>query len=234
MLNSKRLAGKWKSAFASIKKSWLPHIFAYSAKIMIRLLLRTCRCEVEGLDNFVQTASTSPCILMLWHNRLILVGEILNRFASQFTYTAFISNSRDGHSLSLMTLSYKAGRVLRVPHDGRSRALKQMIARLKRPKEVILITPDGPRGPRYVLKPGVILAARESSAKVIPFSWECDSFWQLNTWDKLRIPKPFSKIRIFFGDSMEISKQNQRKNKNDIAFFQAALQKSCSLMREST
>lgn len=212
-----------KSFFRTVKNQWLPYLFAYSAKFVIRLLLRTCHCEVHGIDHFVKTATNSPCILMLWHNRLILVGEILNRFAPQFIYTAFISNSRDGQPLSLMALSYKTGRVLRVPHNARHRALKEMIRHLKNRREIVLITPDGPRGPRYILKPGVIVAARESSAKVIPFSWESDSFWQLSTWDQLRIPKPFSKIKIFFGDPLTVSKQNHRKLEDDIVAFQTSL-----------
>ncbi|MBA3814982.1 MAG: lysophospholipid acyltransferase family protein [Parachlamydiaceae bacterium] len=223
-----------KSLYDTVKNKWLPPLFAYSAKIVIRLLLRTCRCEVQGLDHFVETAANSSCILMLWHDRLILVGEILNQFAPQFIYTAFISNSRDGKPLSLMALSYKAGRVLHVPHNARRKALKEMINHLKRKQEVIIITPDGPRGPRYVLKPGVVMAARESSAKVIPFSWESDRFWQLGTWDQLRIPKPFSKIKIIFGDPLTVPKQNQRKLEDEVASLQSALQRSCSLIREMT
>jgi lysophospholipid acyltransferase (LPLAT)-like uncharacterized protein len=213
-----------KFIFDIIKNQWFPQFLAYSVKIMIRLILRTCRCEVHGLSNFVETATNSPCILMLWHDRLLLVAEILNRFAPQFIYTAFISNSRDGQPLSLMALSYKAGRVLRVPHNARPKALKEMIVHLRNRGEVILITPDGPRGPRYILKPGVVIAARESSAKVIPFSWESESYWQLNTWDQLRIPKPFSKIKISFGDPLVVSKQNQRNLEDEVATFQAALQ----------
>lgn len=204
-------------------KKWLPHVYAFSAKMAIRLLLRTCRYEVHGLDNFIKTAENSSCILMLWHDRILPIAEILNRFAPQYIYTAFISNSRDGQPLSLMALSYKAGRVLRVPHNARRKALKELITHLRSRREVVLITPDGPRGPRYVLKPGVVMAARESSAKVIPFSWESNSFWKLGTWDQLRVPKPFAKIKITFGDTLTVSKQDQRKLEEEVAIFQSAL-----------
>lgn len=211
------------SFYKTIKNKWIPYALAYSAKFLIRLLLKTCRCEVHGVDQFSETANHSPCILMLWHNRLILVGEILNRFAPQFIYTAFVSKSRDGEPLSLMATSYKAGRVLRVPHNARHKALKEMIVHLKTQKEVILITPDGPRGPRYVLKPGVIMAAKESSAAAIPFSWESDRFWQLNTWDQLRIPKPFSKIKIVFGECLFASRQDNVSLEEEMKTFQSAL-----------
>lgn len=205
------------------KNQCVPYIIAYSAKVGVRLLLRTCRFEVQGLENFTSTAAQHPCILMLWHNRLVLVAEILNKFAPQFVYTAFISNSRDGKPLSLLAMSYKIGRVLRVPHNKRSQALKQMIHKLKNHREVILITPDGPRGPSYVVKPGVIIAAREASAKVVPFSWETDKSWQLNTWDKMLIPKPFSTIKIIFGESLAPPKENDKKLDEQAALFKSSL-----------
>lgn len=208
-----------------IKRRYFPPLIAFSAKIGMRIILRTCRIEIEGLDHFVDTASKYPCILMLWHNRLTIVSEILNKFASQFIYTAFISKSRDGEPLALLATSYKAGRVLRVPHNARHRALNQMIQHLKLQKEIILITPDGPRGPRYVIKPGVIMAAREASAKIVPFSWDADRKWVLNTWDKMLIPKPFAKIKVFFGDSIALLKDDKKELDDDAHLLKTALLK---------
>lgn len=206
-----------------LKNSLLPYLYAHTAKMAVRLLLWTCRFEVHGLEQFTATAMSSPCIVMLWHNRLIIVAEILARFAPQFIYTAIISNSRDGKPLSLMALSYKAGRVLRVPHNGRRKALNQIIQHLKSKREVIVMTPDGPRGPCYVVKPGVVVAAKETSAKVIPFSWEADHTWVLKTWDKMIIPKPFSRITVVFGDSLVVPKEKEIKIDEETALFQSSL-----------
>lgn len=190
-----------------IKKNWLhfkrrllPYVFAYSAKMLIRLLLKTCRVKIHGLDHFVKTAENSPCMLMLWHSKLVLVSEILNTHASQFIYTAFISKSRDGDPLAHLATSYTSGRALRVPHNARHLALNQLIGSIKDKGEIIIITPDGPRGPRGEVKPGIVLAAKETEANVFPFSWKAEQFWQLKTWDKMRIPKPFTSIDVFFGE----------------------------------
>jgi lysophospholipid acyltransferase (LPLAT)-like uncharacterized protein len=69
------------------------------------------------------------------------------------------------------------------------------------------------------------MAAREASAKVIPFSWEADSYWQLKTWDQLRIPKPFTKVKVMFGDPLTAAKENRKNLEDEVAIFQAALQK---------
>ena len=136
---------------------------------------------------------------MLWHNRLALVAEALTAKANDFTYNAFISNSRDGEPLALFAKSYPNGNIIRVHHQARHQALREMIACLQQKREIILITPDGPRGPRYKIKPGITLAAKQAQAWIVPFTWEADSFWELNTWDKFRIPKPFTTIVFKWG-----------------------------------
>ncbi len=195
-----------KQLWLQAKRRYLPHIIAYTAKIGMRLILRTCRIKVHGLDQFVTTAAHAPCILMLWHNRLAAVPEVMHRFTSKLVFTAFISKSRDGEPLALLTNSYKIGRVLRVPHNARHHALGQMIQHLKARREIMIITPDGPRGPRYVVKPGVAIAAREADAKIVPFSWTAASAWQLKTWDKMLIPKPFTTVHITFGEAIALNK----------------------------
>ncbi len=49
------------------------------------------------------------------------------------------------------------------------------------------------------MKPGILLAAKQANAWVVTFSWESDRYWELNTWDKFRIPKPFSTIKLVWG-----------------------------------
>ncbi len=196
---------------ASLKRLWkitsrtaAAYLIAYVGQPLIRLILWTCRIEIEGLDRFVATASKHRCIIMLWHNRIALVPYALSTYTPQFIYAAFVSKSRDGEMLAVVAKSYRAGRVISVPHQARHEALRTVIRRLEETKEIILITPDGPRGPRYQVKPGIALAAAASGAHVIPWTWSADACWQLKTWDQLRLPKPFSKIKITFGKPLLI------------------------------
>lgn len=182
-----------------VKRNWLSYPFVYLAKAFLRLVLFTCRIEVQGVEELKRVASQDRCILMLWHNRLTILPEILLKNAPQFIYCAFVSNSRDGELLAILANSYKHGRTLRVPHNARHQALSQMIKQLKQNHEVMIVTPDGPRGPRYQVKPGIVVAAQESSAYIIPFSWSANNFWQLKSWDQLRFPKPFTRIQATFG-----------------------------------
>ncbi|HRD56379.1 MAG TPA: DUF374 domain-containing protein, partial [Parachlamydiaceae bacterium] len=108
-------------------------------------------------------------------------------------------------------------------HDARHKALRKMINYLKHGREIVIITPDGPKGPRYQVKPGVALAARESQAKIIPFTWTASRFWQLKTWDKLLLPKPFSKIVIDLGNPISFEKDQAFDLSQASAYLQTSL-----------
>jgi lysophospholipid acyltransferase (LPLAT)-like uncharacterized protein len=180
----------------------LPFLAVKVGQRLLHLLLWTCKWKIEGLEYFKETAKNEKCILMLWHNRLALAPFILTRFAPEFIYAAFISNSRDGELISAIVHSYKNGRTIRVPHNARHEALRELIMHLKEKKDVIVITPDGPRGPLYKLKQGAALAALETSAQTVSLNWSAKKYWEFGSWDKLRIPKPFTTIRVHFEKSI--------------------------------
>ncbi len=208
----------------SIYKNQIRPVFlAYSGKLLLRLISATCFFKIEGMDNFKKVASEKKCILMVWHNRLALVAEIMSKYAPQFVYTAFISNSRDGEMLSILANSYKNGRSIRVAHNSRHQALRKMIDNLKKKNEVMIVTPDGPRGPCYEVKPGVAKAAKETSAVIVPLSWSADRFWKLSTWDKMILPKPFSTIRVVLGNPIELKEQQFTNIKEESEFLQQSL-----------
>lgn len=182
-------------------------ITAYVVKCLLSLLLKTCRIRITGIENLERSARNSPCILALWHNRIALVAHVLSKYTSKITYAAFISQSRDGEILAAFTKSYSRGSAIRVAHNKRGCALKALIDHLKRRDDVILMTPDGPRGPCYEIKPGIIAAAQETQAKIIPFSWAASACWKLKSWDQFMIPKPFSTIEASFGAPLTLSKE---------------------------
>jgi lysophospholipid acyltransferase (LPLAT)-like uncharacterized protein len=188
----------------AIKRKIFSFFIAYMGKFLLRLILSTCKIEVKGFDAFKKIAQTEKCILMLWHNRLSIVSEILNKLDKNTVFAAFISKSKDGDPLAVLANSYKNGKAIRVAHDRKHQALLAVIDTLNTSKEVVIITPDGPRGPRYKVKPGIIVAAYETKASIVPFTFTPSRFWQLKSWDRLIFPKPFSKIIVTFGDEVKI------------------------------
>ena len=180
---------------------------AFLIKYTLRILLWTCRFEITGWKTFIETAEKEKCLLALWHHDLGVITEFFHRFAPHLIYIGFISNSRDGEAMACLVLSYKEGRVIRVSHQAKHAALKEAIESLNQKTGIIVFTPDGPRGPRHKLKPGIVNAAKSTGAAILPFSWSSNRFWTLNTWDKFKLPKPFTTIRICFSNPLYIDKE---------------------------
>ncbi len=190
-----------KSSFRNWKKRLFKIRSFLAAKLsqgLINLLMKTCRVQVQGLEQFCRLAANEKCILMLWHNHLVIVPFILSRYTPQIQYAAIVSGSRDGDILSMIVHSYKNGNTIRVPHLARYQALQEIIRQIESQKHVVIITPDGPRGPVYEMKPGLAIAALETQANVVSLNWKSKTFWELKTWDRLRIPMPFTTIQVSF------------------------------------
>jgi len=66
------------------------------------------------------------------------------------------------------------------------------------------ITVDGPRGPRQQAKPGVLAVARKTGAWVVPVCVAYEQAWQLRTWDRMLVPKPFSALVVRYGAPFQV------------------------------
>src|SRR5688572_21512080 len=76
--------------------------------------------------------------------------------------------------------------------------------RSMRPGISMPFTVDGPRGPRYDAKKGAIILAKKTGNPLVPFSVESARFWTINSWDRLQIPKPFTRARFSVGRSIYV------------------------------
>lgn len=203
------------------KSSLTSRLLAYPIRAFLRLLLLTCRYKVTGGEHLLQSAKKGSSIIMLWHDDLVLIGPSILKAAKGLTFCAFISNSKDGDIAAEYTTSYSIGRTIRVPHDSKDQALKMLISRLKMKRDIAIITPDGPRGPSKEIKPGIAIAAKETDAAIIPFSWIADKYWELKTWDRMRIPKPFSTIQASFREPVYLDKASPIEE--DLIFLKSTL-----------
>ncbi|MCB1119175.1 MAG: DUF374 domain-containing protein [Chlamydiia bacterium] len=124
--------------------------------------------------------------------------EFINQYGKGLNYAPIISFSRDGKLLTRIGETYSNIKTISVPHNRRAEALQQVIERLKTTNHLVVITPDGPRGPRYKPKRGLAYILKETNAPLLSLNWTANRYWELNTWDRLRIPKPFTTIHITF------------------------------------
>jgi lysophospholipid acyltransferase (LPLAT)-like uncharacterized protein len=181
-----------------LRQRLLPRLVAKTLTLLLFLLGKTLRYKMEGEDFFLKSAAREGCILLFWHNRITLLPEIFTLAPDPISFAALISNSRDGEIIASICESYCKKSAIRVPHQAKFAALKKGVDIVEKEKKILAITPDGPRGPRYKIKPGVALAASSARCPVFAVSWCSTRFWQLSSWDKLIIPKPFSTVYVSF------------------------------------
>ena len=88
-------------------------------------------------------------------------------------------------------------------------ALREMVRELEGGGDVV-ITPDGPRGPRHVMQPGPIKLAQLSQCPMMPVHLQYDRAWVMKTWDGFLIPKPFTRATLVFAPLVEVPRDLDR------------------------
>lgn len=154
----------------------------------------TVRREVKGDLKRLQEYE-SPIIHVLWHNQICVAPQLWRKMFPKRNVVVLTSASKDGAVLSAAVKVFKVGAV----HGSSSRrgvAALVALRKAARKGNDLVFTPDGPRGPKYELQPGVIKIAQTTGCLISPFKIEFSSCWRLKTWDSFQIPKPFSKAVI--------------------------------------
>lgn len=163
--------------------------------VLLKLWGRSLRFEASEADLRAYMKKDVPVAIVLWHNRLFLAAEIVRRYRQGRPAYALVSASQDGAWLSAF-FSLAGMRTVRGSSSRLGREAATALVDVLRAGYDVGITPDGPRGPRYECKAGSIIVARRTHAPMLLVGAEFDSAWQLRSWDRFVIPKPFSRVRM--------------------------------------
>lgn len=116
-----------------------------------------------------------------------------------------ISNHFDGELISRTIKFFGLGTLAGSTTRNAARVLIQSIKTIKEGYD-IGITPDGPKGPKGEVADGIIVMAQKAKAKIVLVEIKPTKYWQLNSWDKFKIPKPFGTINYYATQEIDISK----------------------------
>lgn len=169
---------------------------------IIRLWWRTARVvAVIGTEHLDAALARAPSLVpCYWHQHQLYCGKfLLEQRARGLTVGWLISPSVDGE-LGAMLVRRIGGAVIRgsSTHTG-ARALRDYYQALVKDAVSPIITPDGPRGPRFKFKPGALLLSQMSGRPVLPMAYAASRAWLIK-WDRFVIPKPFARIVIAIGE----------------------------------
>jgi lysophospholipid acyltransferase (LPLAT)-like uncharacterized protein len=199
-------------------------IIIFAGYWFIRIIGPTLRVSVSREEGAQQTIDQRPLIASFWHACMIPATYICRNIGVR----VMSSNSYDGEYM---------GRIIRrfgfvAVKGSSSRDAVRALLGLRRALEegwTVAFTLDGPRGPRYKVKPGPVALARSSRVPLSTFHIAVDRAWVLNTWDRLIIPKPFSRVLMRFGKLIPVPSDA---SDEEIERYQQELQGSLDRVRE--
>ena len=178
---------------------WMSIVSSAAAGVLVALgMTWRIRClHMRELEERFERGER--CIFAFWHARLLpLVFTHRRR-----SIAVLISRHRDGELIARIIgrLGFLTGRGSST--RGGEEGIRDML-RHAGERRLLAITPDGPRGPAEVVKPGLAYLASRSGLPVVPVASAASRAWQLDSWDRFRIPRPFARVVVAYGTPIAV------------------------------
>lgn len=214
---------------SEIRESGKAKVLGTLAGWFMKLWAATLRYRIEDRCGICTPGNFStPVMFALWHNRIFTLPPVWWRSGGNGRKSVVLTSaSHDGAMLSHAMAVFGLGAVR---GSSSRRAVAALVGMKKALKEGfdVCITPDGPRGPRYEFQPGVVKIAESAGVPIIPIHATYASAWRVKTWDRLVIPKPFSKVHVVFDRELVVP------SAMDEAAFAAECAKIEKILRDGT
>lgn len=175
-------------------------------RLAARLLLlwgRTLRVQVHDHCEFLAENPRRSLIHVVWHNAIFAWPIAYKRFWPERKGAILTSASRDGEVVAGVIEELGLAPVRGSSSRRGAAALIELKHWIQRGYDIAL-TPDGPRGPRHVLQPGLVKLAQGLGVNVLPVRMLYHRPWRLKTWDRFQIPRPFSRVEVHLGPYVEV------------------------------
>jgi lysophospholipid acyltransferase (LPLAT)-like uncharacterized protein len=207
---------------------WLISSAGYLA---IRLICPTLRYSIswEEPPSPPDALFEKPVIYSFWHRAVFPAAWMWKKRG----IAVMVSRSFDGEYIARIIEKFGFVAVRGSSSRGGSEALRGMRTELEK-GAAVAFTIDGPRGPKYVAKPGPVLLARSSGMPMAAFYVALSDAWVLKTWDEFMIPKPFSKALVRVGAKVHVPAQaNDRQIRDFHVSLQQALERVTRFAEEN-
>ena len=191
-------------------------LICYLVIAYIKLVYYSSKKIIVG-DNLIMNRfkNNQPAIIVSWHHQIMMapfVATQIRKFNQTHKIASLASKHGDGRFVGRVMEKFGVINVAGSSKDGRKSSrgidmhgLKEIFRALKN-QLGIAITPDGPRGPSRKINGEVIKIAELSGAPIVPVGLGYSSFFELNTWDKFKVPLPFGVICYYYGDLFLVGK----------------------------
>ena len=168
---------------------------------LINMLGQTLRWRVEGLQHFegIFAAGRHP-VMAFWHGRILPATFYFRRRG----IVVMTSENFDGEWIARIIERFGYGTARGSTSRGARRALLQLVRDVEQGRAAGFAI-DGPRGPARVAQPGAVWLAGAAGQPLLPFHLEASRCWELRSWDRTQIPKPFSTVALVVGEPLPVA-----------------------------
>jgi lysophospholipid acyltransferase (LPLAT)-like uncharacterized protein len=182
-------------------RTGLRYAFAqHAGGALFDALMHTVRMTVENDAAYrVHMDAGQPVIFAMWHGRLLPLGFV-HRGQN---IVCLASRSADGEYITRILQHWGFGVVRGSSSAGGDTAFRELIRSVRSGRSVA-VTPDGPRGPRERLKPGVLQLAQLTGAPLVPLAAAASRSWWFVSWDRFLVPQPFARLHVAYGDAIHV------------------------------
>jgi lysophospholipid acyltransferase (LPLAT)-like uncharacterized protein len=192
---------KTKGVVVAHKPKWHQRAVAWLVFAMIRTISATLRYRRDDRSGFINVPTPGPAIYCVWHNRLALCMPAYFDYVKKHNQTpgmaAMVSASRDGGFLTGILECFNVQPVRGSSSRRGPQALLELTTWAERGYD-LAITPDGPRGPVYVVQEGVMSLAQLTGLPIVPVSYFVNWKIRVKSWDRFQIPLPFSRCEMIY------------------------------------
>ena len=143
----------------------------------------------------------SPILFTLWHGRMLYFVKLYEYLGARVTI--LVSHSRDGEIIARLLSSFGIQATRGSSSQGGARGLLAVVNKVRSGMDACF-TPDGPRGPRYRVQPGLILVAKRTGAPILPMTFGAQRKRALPSWDAFLLPLPFSRVVVIYGEPIYV------------------------------
>jgi len=183
----------------------------FLASILIRLLYFTNKKEYHAPDSINNEATIFAC----WHGELLMLPYLYFKYRKKPNANILISEHFDGQLISKTVKYFGLDTIAGSTTRGAARVLIQALKTLRSGID-IGITPDGPKGPRHEVSDGIIIMAQKTNTKILLLRIKPTKYWQLNSWDKFIIPKPFGTLHYYATEPIDVSGMSLEESRQTI------------------
>ena len=189
---------------------WHQRLAAFLIWCVASGIAATIRYRINDPHGFMQRKDFGQAIYCTWHNRLALCVKIYFAFSRQRHLApglaGLVSASKDGALLSAIFQRFGVQPVRGSSSRRGAQALLELSSWGQRGYD-LAITPDGPRGPRYVVADGAITLAQITGLPLVPGSYHLNWKITVKSWDKFQIPVPFARCEISVGNIIRVPRE---------------------------